>query len=368
MNKGASSCCVGLITNHTGRDQSGRRNIDILTQKGLQVRVIFTPQHGFHPHTQGASAQVEVDPLTNIPLINWYHKPLEMLKHAYLNTLDVLIFDLQDSGMRYGYTSLLLDVMKAAYAYNKPLLILDRPNLLGCPMEGLVLGQEYEEPFNIPVPIRHGMTTGELAAYFNAQLFDTAVHMRVVPMQHYHRYALSKGPFYNVSPNLASVHSCHGYSFLGLLGEVAPFDIGIGTNKAFQCILLPDHLEFPKQKWFVLQGLLEKYGIESKFYRTLSKRKQEYCSGLALCVRDINNFSSFSTLLAIMGFFKKEGLLMTFSSHFDAAIGSNKVREFFEGTLAHKDLKKKVNSELDTFFSKAFGVFLYKPLPKIIHV
>lgn len=359
---------IGLITNHTGRDQQGRRNSDLLSAQGFQVDVIFTPQHGFNPCTRQQEG-VGHEVVSHIPLINWYNQEKEVERNKYVSSLDAIVFDLQDSGMRYGYNTLLLDVMKVAGTYHKPLIILDRPNLLGSHMEGLVLKEEVQhDAFNIPLPLRHGMTTGELAHYFNAHIFHKMINVYVIPMKNYHRYAWSSRMLYGLSPNIENMHACHGYSFLGLLGEISPFDIGVGTDKAFQCILLPDRCNFPKQKWTDLQRILERYGLESKFYRTFSKRKREYCSGLALCVRDINTFSSFSALLAVVSFFKQAGVSLLFSHRFDKAIGSTKVRAFFEGAVSRKQLEQEVNNELDLFFAKAIDIFLYKPLPKVVRV
>ena len=92
---------------------------------------------------------------------------------------------------------------------------------------------------SVSVPIRYGMTIGELAQYCNKYLLKKSATLFVVPMDHYNRHLYPyKAPIGKLSPNINSIESCHGYSFLGLLGEVAPFDIGIGTDKAFQCILL----------------------------------------------------------------------------------------------------------------------------------
>ena len=166
------------------------------------------------------------------------------------------------------------------------------------------------------------------------------------------------------------MNSCYGYSFLGLLGEIRPFDVGVGTDRAFQCLLLPENVKFSKKKWHELHLELKKQGVENSFYRYYSARKKQYCSGLRLRVADINTFSSFSTLLMIANFFKKSGVNLIFSKHFDTAVGSSKVREFLEGNLKRSDLARYVNNGLSMFFNSAshLNCFLYRPLPKVVNL
>ncbi len=363
----AQKTSIALITNHTGKDREGRRNIDTLLDSGVTIQAIFTPKHGFYSNNNGGSDnQLIYDSQTSIPLVSWYGN--SQMRDTYLNAADVLVFDLQDSGMRQSYGVMLFDVLKKAVDTHKKVIVLDRPNMLGSSMEG-GFGQEVTLSATIPVPSRHGMTTGELAQYLNKYLLNNAVKVCVVPMENYHRKAgRAVTPWHALSPNITTASSCYGYSFLGVLGEVAPFDIGVGTSKAFQCLLLPEKIGFSRDKWYQLRQVLMSYGIESKWYRTFSKRKNEYCSGLELHVRDINNFSSFHTLLALLSFFKQEGLQLSFSSRFDDMIGSAKVRGFVQGSVQRKELEQEVNSMLATFYDKAKYTFLYKPLPKIIKV
>jgi len=355
---------IALITNHTGKDREGRRNIDMLLGNGVVVKAIFTPKHGFYADkNRELDNQILYDAQTSVPMVSWYGN--SYLRDTYVNDIDVLVFDLQDSGMRQSYSVMLLDVLKKAIDKHKKVIVLDRPNALGSSMEG-GLGQELS---TIPVPSRHGMTTGELAHYLNKYVLNSAAQVSVVLMENYHRKAmLTASPWFALSPNINTASSCYGYSFLGILGEVIPFDIGIGTSKSFQCLLLPEKIGFAREKWYQLRHILATYGVESKWYRTFSKRKNEYCNGLALHVRDINNFSSFHTLLAILHFFKQEGLQLSFSSKFDDVIGSTKVRKFIEGSVERKELEQEVNDMLVSFYDKAKYTFLYKPLPKIIKV
>lgn len=375
--EGESLCRVGLITNQTGTDQAGNRNIEILLQKGFDIKKVFTPTQSLEAdkELQTKNKNFKLSKETTVIALQRQNNGSLFSAHSLLD-IDVLMFDLQDAGMRqYGYITLLFNAMQAAKMYDKKFIVLDRPNLLGWCMEGACsFGSEKQVAHNViqdtmPIPMRHGMTIGEIATYFNKHVLETPVNLQVIPMQHYNRQSEARKPLLcSLSPNISTIDSCYGYSFLGLLGEVTPFEIGIGTDKAFQCILLPEQLRFPKQKWHELRTVLKEHGIESKLYRCFSQRKKQYCSGVRLYIQDINRFSSFHTLLTVLQFFKKSGVSLAFSEQFDKTLGTGKVRSLLEGTIKYTELAFELNEELQTFFKKAFNCFLYKPFPKMIHV
>jgi uncharacterized protein YbbC (DUF1343 family) len=361
------SARIGLITNHTGKDQTGRRNIDILLKKGCKIVALFTPKHGFHAtRAEHQKESVTQDSKTAIPIIDWY---AHAERNKALEDVDIVVFDMQDSGMRHGYATTLLGVMKETARMHKKMVVLDRPNVLGSYMEGSLMAM-HDPKAGIPVPIRHGMTVGELATYFNKNILETAIDLQVVPMENYvrHVHADAKGP-HQLSPNIATVDACYGYSFLGLLGEISPFDIGLGSDKAFQCLLLPETLPVSKQQWLDLRDILKRCGIESKYYRTFSERKKKQYAGLKIHIQDINNFSAFNALLAVLQFFKKNtDVPLVFSARFDNVVGTPKIREFVQGAVRFKDLESHINNELTAFFTKAMDSFIYKPLPQIVRV
>lgn len=358
---------IGLITNQTGRDQKGQRTIDILKSKGISLAAIFTPKHGFNGKQSAHATGCKHDMVTGLPIVSWHEHTDAKSKAAQLyRTVDMLFFDLQDSGMRYGYVQTLFQVMKSAGKYNKTVVVLDRPNLLGGCMEGSLSSDTHA---TLPIPVRHGMTTGELAQYFNMYVLNTPTKLHVVPMKNYNRLAADHTKLaHTISPHLATADACYGHSFLGLLGEVGPFDIGIGTKAAFQCIALPEKVHFSKQQWYELRGLLKKFGIESKMYRYFSSRKKSHCNGLRLFISDINDVASFATVISVLRFFKRAGVPLKFSDRFNVAIGTSKVRDVVNGVIDRATLSAEANASLRSFFSKAARSFMYTPLPKVVCV
>jgi uncharacterized protein YbbC (DUF1343 family) len=354
---------VALIIADLGKDGVGKRTVDMLVKKGIPIKAVFMSQYNQMSTACNVASNTVYVSDAHIPLVHWYDVRDQERKEQYLRTVDMVVFDVPGSGLQQQDAPLLLDVMKAARACGKKLVILDRPNGLGSFMEGPIHHETNNK--RLVVPERHGMTTGELAHYLNKYVMTSPVAMRVVPMENYHRHAVIAQENESKSVPLHSEYSC---SFVKLLSEVAPFDIGLGTDKAYQCILLPDSLGFSKEKWYRLREILVTHGIESKFCLLQSACTSDACSGLALFIRDITTFSSLSALLAVLSFFKHEGVELSFSSHFDAVVGSSKVREFFQGAIGRQVLEHEVNNELLSFFDRAKTACMYMPLPKLVRV
>lgn len=349
-----SHLSIALITNNTGIDQEGKSTIEVLLAKKLPIKKIFLVQDSIE-------RKIRTIKKNHIPMIILPRKQGHIaITKNHIADIDMVMIDMQDSGVHYyGMSSVLLDIMKTVSFHKKKCIILDRPNLLGWCMEG----------FCPSLPLRYGMTVGEIAQYYNKYILRRPANLEVIPMTNYNR-CVESGLMLSgsLSPDLKSIDSCYGYSFLGLLAKVMPFDIGLGTDKAFQCILLPEKIKFSKQKWQELSLLLKDLGVESKMHRYYNLHKKHHYSGLRLHINDINHFSSFKTLLAVLTFFKNNGVSLQFSSTFDQALGSSALRSLLQGSIAYTDLATHMNDDLQAFFNKACSCFLYKPYPKMIPV
>lgn len=364
------SVAIGLITNHTGKNQEGKRTIDVLLQRGLNIKKIFVPEHGLEG-LLAAEKEVgdSIDHRTKIPVISLYGKGTGNRVHAHhMKDLDFLIFDMQDSGMRhYTYISTLLHVMESASHHDKLLIVLDRPNPLGIRMEGPV-SEKHLKSFiaAAPIPLRHGMTIGELARYFNAHVLHKKVKLHVVSMHNYNRTAgFASIPYTPLSPNIPTKASCYGYSFLGVLGEVRPCDIGLNTKYAMQCIALAKSVGVSDVQWRQLSVALKKHGVDTVPCSFYSPRKKETCNGLQLKIQNINLVASFQVVLTILKFLHDRNVPIEFSQYFDLAVGSKKVREYIKGSVSYAALQKETNAQLEQFLKHAQPVFLYKPMPSL---
>ena len=166
-----------------------------------------------------------------------------------------------------------------------------------------------------------------------------------------------------LSPNLQSLQSCYGYSFLGLLGEIEPFDVGVGTAMAFRCITLPASLHIPATTWKKLQTLLLSYGIKSFSYHHLNPKTNKQSKGLRLEFSNISNVRSFELFIDMLLFFKQSNIVFSFSAAFDKAVGTRKVKEVIAGNLSKELFFIDVNRALQEFKQRAQKSFFYSPFP-----
>lgn len=233
---------VGLITNHTGRDAVGRRTIDLLARApGVKLRAIFSPEHGLSGKVDKKMAS-GWDASTNLPVYSLYGKTLrptpEMLKG-----LDVLVFDVQDAGARfYTYMSTMGYAMEAAARKGVEFIVLDRPNPISASrLEGPLMDPDLRSFTGyFPMPIRHGMTLGELARMFNGEK-KIGVKLRVIPMQGYRRdmwFDDTGLVWENPSPNLRSLAQASLYPGVALC-ESSNVSVGRGTDTPFELLGAP---------------------------------------------------------------------------------------------------------------------------------
>ena len=360
---------IGLITNQTGVDQKGHRTVDILQERGLHVNYIFVPEHGLNGTLAERDVHDSVDKKTKIPVVSLYGNGSgKMIQPEQLAAIDFLIFDIQDSGMRhYTYISTLLSTMKIAAEHDKPFVVLDRPNPLGSAMTGPLVDAELISFISIaPIPLRHGMTIGELASYFDKYIVEKKVKLHVIKMSGYDRSQGFVGDLiHQLSPNLQSLQSVYGYSFLGLLGEIEPFDVGVGTHMAFRCIALPDSMHIAPELWLRLQAVFSSFGVKAVPYHHINTKNKRNSKGLRLEFSAMSDLRSFELFIAILQFFKKENIPFSFSAAFNKAVGSKDVQDVIAGTLSETEFFDRIARDLQQFHKRAHSSFFYLPEPVV---
>lgn len=370
LDKKKEECVVGLITNQTGVNQKGKRTVEILTDSGIVVKYIFVPEHGLNGTLAERDVHDSVDKKTHIPVLSLYGNGSgKMISAEHMNELDCLIFDIQDSGMRhYTYISTLLNTMKIAAEYKKSYIVFDRPNPLGGSMQGPLVQPDLISFISIAsIPLRHGMTIGELAHYFNKNVLNKPASLSVIAMIGYDRTQGFMGNFiHQLSPNLQSLQSCYGYSFLGLLGEVEPFEVGVGTKMAFRCIALPVSMHVSQDVWRRLQTVFNSFGVKSFLYHHTNPKNNRKSKGLRLEFSDINNLKSFELFVAILEFFKAEKISFSFSAAFNKAVGTVDVQKLFTGAVTKDELWNHIAQDLKNFSDTAQSCFLYQPTSTIL--
>lgn len=232
---------VGLITNHTGITRDGKRNVDAMTAAGVNVTALFSPEHGFAGIEDRENVGGSLDKATGIRIFSLYEGKNRRPSDEMLRLVDVLVFDIQDIGARfYTYISTMKYCMEEAGKRGIPFYVLDRPNpITGVKVEGPMLDPELASFIGCyPMPVRHGMTAGELARMMNAGLQEKA-NLTVVEMRDWQRgdWFDSTGlPWINPSPNMRSLDAALLYPGVALMEASANYSVGRGTDDPFEQI------------------------------------------------------------------------------------------------------------------------------------
>lgn len=230
---------VGLITNHTGMSRDGRRNLDVMLQAGVRVAALFSPEHGIAGREDHENVGNAVDAATKVPIYSLYAGATRAPNAEMLQQVDVLVFDIQDVGARfYTYMCTMVNAMEAAAKTGKPFIVLDRPNpITGTRVEGPMLDADRHSFIGCAaLPVRHGMTLGELARMVAAERND-GLQLTVVPMRNWRRgdWWDSTGlAWRDPSPNMRSLNAALLYPGLAMLEYSRNWSVGRGTDSPFE--------------------------------------------------------------------------------------------------------------------------------------
>lgn len=232
---------VGLVSNHTGVDRMGRRNVDRMIEAGVQLTTLFSPEHGFTGTHDDEKVESMRDAATGLPVYSLYENGRRAPTSEMLHGLDALVFDIQDLGARfYTYICTLLNVMELAEKAGLPLYVLDRPNpITGVRVEGPMLDQEFSSFVGcMDLPVRHGMTVGELARMMKAEK-GWKLNLTVVKMQGWQRgdwFDETGLPWINPSPNMRSLTAATLYPGVAMLEYSRNYTVGRGTDAPFEWV------------------------------------------------------------------------------------------------------------------------------------
>jgi uncharacterized protein YbbC (DUF1343 family)/CubicO group peptidase (beta-lactamase class C family) len=284
---------VGLITNHTGLDRRGRATVDVLREApGVRLVALFSPEHGIRGALDDKVSD-SVDEKTGLPVYSLYGESRRP-KAEHLKDLDALVFDIQDIGARfYTYISTMGYAMEEAAKAKLPLFVLDRPNPInGTDVEGPVADPDRLSFISYhTIPVRHGMTVGELAGLFNAQR-QINCDLRVVRMENWRRgmwLDATGQAWVNPSPNMRSLTEATLYPGVGLL-ETTNVSVGRGTDTPFELVGAP-WLDGRKLAAYLnARALPGVRFVPVRFTPRASVFKGEECSGVNLIVTDRARF------------------------------------------------------------------------------
>lgn len=360
---------VGLITNHTGIDAAGRSSIDRLVEAAeVNLVALYSPEHGIRGTIRGGDViESGRDPETNLPIHSLYgdtRKPTPEM----LDGIEVLLFDIQDVGARfYTYVSTMALAMEAAGEAGIPFLVLDRPNPIGGDaVQGTVLDPDFSTFVGLfPVPMRHGMTPGELARMMVGE-FGVSVSLTVVPAEGWTR-EMSFGdtglPWVAPSPNMPSEESALHYAGTCLF-EGTPVSVGRGTDEAFQILGAP---------WMDAPGLvtaLRGYEIPGLDFEAIRFTPQnpgdgkyggEEIPGVRLTASDLGYDPTLATLALLIETRRQAGPRWEWrEAHFDRLAGTDQLRLRLEENSSIDELREGWDEALAAFEALRAPYLIYQ--------
>lgn len=336
----------------------------------IALTSVFGPEHGVWGDLQDAvHAKSQIDPATGLAIHSLYgalRKPTEEM----LEAVDILVFDIQDVGARfYTYASTLTYTLEAAAEQGVSLVVLDRPNPInGVSVEGSVLDEAFASFVGLhPIPIRHGMTIGELARFINAGL---GAELQIAEMEGWSREMWFDDtclPWVQSSPNLPTLETAVVYPGTCLF-EGTNISEGRGMTRPFEYVGAP---WIDGTRWAeALNGL----GLSGVFFRAcfftpmFSKYKGERCSGVQIHVTDRDAYKPVETGLYMIatahdlwpGEFEWLGATYKERCHFDLIAGTDKIREAINGGIPVKDIIEGWRDALESFLELREEHLLYR--------
>ena len=275
---------VGLITNHTGRSRDGESTVSLLYgDERVNLTALFSPEHGFKGELDVARIGDTTDSESGLQVFSLYGKTRRPTSEM-LSNVDTLVFDIQDIGTRfYTYISTMGEAMKAADEHGKRFVVLDRPNpIAGTTVSGPMLdsGTESFVGFH-SLPVRHGMTTGELARMFKSEL-GLSLQLDVIECEGWDRelhWDETGLVWVNPSPNMRSLTQALLYPGIGLL-ETSNLSVGRGTDTPFEIVGAPwiDPVRLTRR--LHAMGVPGVTFVPIRFTPDSSKYKGEVCGGV----------------------------------------------------------------------------------------
>ena len=361
---------VGLVTNQTGVTVNLTPTIDALHDRpGVRLRAVFGPEHGVRGDAQDALPVGHgVDPSTGLPLYSLYGESVKPTPEM-LEGLDALFFDIQDIGARfYTYASTLTYSLRAAAEHGVSLIVLDRPDPVnGLAVEGNILEPGFESFIGLhPIPIRHGLTMGELALFINRVI---GADLTVVRMKGWRRgmwFDETGLPWVQPSPNIPTLETATVYPGTCLFEGVNVSE-GRGTTRPFEYLGAPwiDGVRWATE----LNGL----GLSGARFRatcftpSLSKYEGQRCNGVQLHVLDRKSLKPVETglhmLAALLRLWPDEFRWLEPSydrrRHFDLLAGTSKTREALSRGTPVQEIVDGWQEKLRGFHEMRRGFLLY---------
>jgi len=383
---------VGLVTNPTGVNSKLQSLIDLFFENpAIDLIALYGPEHGVRGNAlAGEYVPFYRDEKYNLPVFSLYGQSIKpdpgMLRDidehmrtfdtveadkfptkSMIESVDVLVFDIQDVGTRiYTYVTTMAYCMQACAEHDLEFIVLDRPNPInGKDIEGPIL--EYPEFSSFvglyPIPVRHGMTTGELAQFFNKRYLRKRANLKVIPMRDWRRefwFDQTSLPWIAPSPNMPALQTATVYPGQVFL-EGTNISEGRGTEKPFELLGAPwidSHILTKKINHINLQGVTFE---EAWFVPSFSKYQGEFCGGVQIHVLDRNLFKPFESTLHIIKTIRDmyPDQFKFHAEYFDKIMGTKLIRQSIEKGMGIEEIVKGYEKQLEEFDKLRKAYLLY---------
>ncbi len=298
---------IGLVSNHTGVNKTLTPTVELLQEKGMKVVALFSPEHGWSGSAY-AGKKTQDGKVGTLKLYSLHGKTRRPTAEM-LQGIDVLVYDIQDIGVRsYTYATTLFYVMEEAAKRKIPVVVFDRPNPInGVIIDGGMLGEKWRSFIGyINVPYCHGMTIGELAHFFNGE-YKIGCQLKVIPMKGWKRTMTFKETgltWIPTSPHIPEPDTPLFYASTGILGELNMVNIGIGYTLPFKVVGAP---------WIDAEVFAEKLNSQKlpgvrffpfhyrPFYGSF---KGKECHGVLIRPTNLSRYRPLSVQYLLMGILK----------------------------------------------------------------
>lgn len=368
---------VGLITNPTGVDEQLKSTVDLFYQSPqVEMVALFGPEHGVRGnYSAGKKISNKRDPITGIPVYSLYGNSKKPDPHM-LRDIDVLVYDIQDIGVRsYTYISTMGLAMEAAAENDIEFMVLDRPNPLGGnKIEGNLAEEAYFSLVGAyPIPYIYGLTAGELATMINEEGWLSGgkkCDLTVIEMQGWYRNLPFKScnlPWVPSSPHIPHAQLAQYYVATGILGELGFFNIGVGYTLPFELL----GAEFINP--YLIAESLNNYYKGNVIFRPLSytpyygSKANKLLHGLQIYILEPDSVELMSIQFKFLEVFHKIYPNVdiieeskTRMNMFDKVCGSASIREAFFTHYLYSDIEMILKKDTEAFRKKASRYYLYE--------
>lgn len=358
---------VALLSNAAATDRQGRPSVQVLREAGVTLVALFSPEHGFSgTAAPGEKVESSTDPATSLPIYSLYGRSLAPTA-AMLAGVEVLLVDLPDAGARYfTWIGSVIEVMKAAGQHGVRVMVLDRPNPIGGTIEGNVLDPAHRSLIgSLAVPMRHGLTLGELALLARADL-GLAVDLAVVPVSGWRREVpldLTGLPFRPPSPNLRDLEALYHYPGTCLF-EGTNLSVGRGSDHPFHQVGAP---------WLAAPAIVAALGptaipgvrLEVTSFTPRRPGDAKYAdttvAGIRLVVTDPAAYRPVHTALTLLAAIQRQhpGEFRFLPAHFDLLAGGPRLREGVVRGETPEGMAESWGPEVARFMARSAPVRLY---------